>query len=38
MKGYFYIYKNKLDTDIKKVLYTASLIQGDTKDWFKLIL
>ena len=38
MKGHFQMYKNKLDTPQKKVLYTAALIQGDAKDWFEPIL
>jgi hypothetical protein len=38
MKAHFRLYKNKLDTATKKVLYTSSLIQGDAKDWFKPIL
>jgi hypothetical protein len=38
MKGHFQMYKNKLDTPQKKVLYTSALIQGDAKDWFEPIL
>jgi hypothetical protein len=38
MKAHFRLYKNKLDTATKKVLYTSSLIQGDAKDWFEPIL
>ena len=32
IKGHFQMYKNKLDTPQKKVLYTIALIQGNTKD------
>ncbi|KAK2666552.1 hypothetical protein RAB80_017669 [Fusarium oxysporum f. sp. vasinfectum] len=32
MKAHFRLYKNKLNTPTKKLLYTASLIQGDAKD------
>ena len=32
------MYKNKLDTPQKKVLYTIALIQGNTKDQFEPIL
>ncbi|KAL9570381.1 hypothetical protein ACKAV7_005460 [Fusarium commune] len=38
MKAHFRLYKNKLNTPTKKLLYTASLIQGDAKDWFEPIL
>ncbi|KAG7405064.1 Retrotransposon-like protein 1 [Fusarium oxysporum f. sp. rapae] len=38
MKAHFRLYKNKLNTLTKKLLYTASLIQGDAKDWFEPIL
>jgi hypothetical protein len=38
MKGYFHLFPTKLDTATKKVLFTAPLIQGNAKDWFKPIL
>ena len=38
MKGHFQMYKNRLDTSQKKIIYTAALIQGDAKDWFEPIL
>ncbi|KAF5641533.1 Terpene synthase family [Fusarium sp. NRRL 52700] len=33
MKVYFYLFRNKLDTATKKLLFTVPLIQGDAKDW-----
>ncbi|KAJ0131382.1 Uncharacterized protein HZ326_25532 [Fusarium oxysporum f. sp. albedinis] len=38
MKAHFRLYRNRLNTPTKKLLYTASLIQGDAKDWFEPIL
>ncbi|KAL5611280.1 hypothetical protein FOBRF1_007397 [Fusarium oxysporum] len=38
MKVHFRLYQNKLNSPTKKLLYTASLIQGEAKDWFEPIL
>ncbi|RKK64650.1 hypothetical protein BFJ68_g18680, partial [Fusarium oxysporum] len=38
MKAHFRLYQNKLNSPTKKLLYTASLIQGEAKDWFEPIL